>query len=89
MQTRSFWGGLAFIAFGFVLVFTGNGYPYGLICIGAGLFSGAIWYFFWSRDLRISARNRQAREQAPMVQQQRRAPMSDERSKRIVPPGEL
>lgn len=89
MQTRSFWGGLAFIAFGFVLVFTGNGYPYGVICIGAGLFAGLIWYFLWSRDQQAIRRNQERRQEAPMVQEQRPAPMSDERSKRIVPPGEL
>lgn len=88
MQKQAFRGMIGLVLLGLVVGFLGSWY-YGFICIGAAVIPGALWYFLWNRDQQAIRRNQIAREQAPMVQKQRSVPMSDERSKRIIPPGEL
>jgi len=85
MQTRMFLSAIGFIVIG-IFCFMGGGYgtTLGIMFVLAAIVCGGIWYLLWSTDQRRRMKTQRSYEQAPMVQKQRKPPMSDPRSRRLT-----
>ena len=87
MKTKSFFGALLFLVLA-IIAFANGAWTYGTgFVIGFIVFT-ALWYWLWSRDnpLLLQMINRLSepkREQPPIVQKQRKVPMSNPRSNRM------